>query len=287
MKKLLFLLLILLSSTVFATNAFAIYITGGDAASQADADDILDIVFVFDTSGSMLDEIGALLPQMENIVNNLDCPDCDVWVRATLVAIDYDYTSLFNDGNAATPDTTAAIVAANGGTAAANFTEDNAPAVLDMINNYNWNNDATASQDYYRAVVTIGDEGTEEGYPVNFADWVAADAANQAAFDNDVMVFSVLGTPYYTNPTEVARRDAVFTALAVGGSAYGFDLEDTGGTVTHTTSNTIEADIEAIICTAATGGTGGDPVPEPATMFLLGTGIVGLAGASRKKMLKK
>ena len=68
-----------------------------------------------------------------------------------------------------------------------------------------------------------------------------------------------------------------------GGTGGGYTYGNTGGTFAKTTSSTLEFDIEEIICTAAGGG---DPVPEPATMLLFGTGLVGLVGSRLRKKKK-
>jgi hypothetical protein len=265
-------------------NTFAAFITGGDAGSIEEATSILDIVFVSDTSFSMNDEMTFISTNIQSIVNDIDCPDCDVFIRATLLGIGGTY-GLFNQTtnnyvwNRTTPHT-------NGIT---NHPEDNAPAVTDMVNYYLWDDDSSfaSDQNYYKAIVTIGDEGTQDGYPVNSADWAAAVVANQAAIANEIMVFSLIGTAWPDYSADAPNRNAVFTALAVGGTnPYGPALGNTGGEAYLTTSDTLEADLEAILCRAASGGNT-DPVPEPATIFLLGTGLVGLIGASRKKGIKK
>lgn len=277
MKKGIIVILAMFLLVGFSMNASASYFATGDALNQASADVILDIVFVADTSGSMSDELNAISNSVYNIVDNLDCPDCDAWVRASFMNINGYSSGYFNTS-------VTNLVTSQGGTPVSNHQEDNGPAVTDLVNWYNWNDDSTADQDYYMAIVTIGDEGTQDGYPSNQADWDAAYVANQAAIADDIMVFSLVGTVYY--PSDQVNRDAVFLAMAEGGTGGGYTFGDTGGLAIFTTSNTLETDLENIICTAAGGGDD-NPVPEPATLLLLGSGIMGFFGFNRKKLFKK
>lgn len=265
MKKF-FLMTLLVCVLALPSVSKASTIIGGDAASQAAADDILDIIFLIDTSGSMSDDIAAIGNVAKSVIENLECPQCDVWVRATFAGIASPSGAIFNQ----------AFTGPN-----VNSSEDNGGAALDAVKSASgtwWVNDATATQDYYRAVVTIGDEGTDNGQPVNQADWDIAYKANQAAIAEKVFLFS-----WVTNDPFAGVVD-LFQTMAMGGAGGGYTFGYAGGGFINDAAGTgnVADTLEQIICTAGSGG-GGNVIPEPATLLMFGTGLAGLAAVGRRR----
>lgn len=221
-------------------------LNGGDAATATSADVFLDIVFAIDTSGSMDDEASSISTNVGNAITNLACPTIDVWARARFLGIQGTFGGTLFDESATT------VLSSAGDSVTINNSEDCGPVVTDFSTATNfWQGPAQAGQTYVKAVVTIGDEGLENGEPVLQDDYNAGKAANDAAIANSVVVFSIIGNFPSSGVPEL------FTALAEGGATLGGHVfNDTGGFAIESTDPELQAQLEAVFCSAAITGLG-------------------------------
>lgn len=242
-------------------------LTGGNASIN-DAESILDIVFAIDTSGSMYDDINAIGSAAQGVITNLNCKN-DVYVRARFTGITGQRGSVFDENMRSI-----LLGYTSAGNLTMNHSEDNGPVVTDTVLYYPWHDfvPGGSTANLYKAVVTIGDEGTDNGYPVNQDDWDAAVLANSTAIANNTFLFSwVTDDPY-------SGVEYLFETMATGGSApspYTGTCGDTGGAYVKQGSGdsaAIEAALQNIICTA---GGGGSQTPVPAPLALIGLGVLG------------
>lgn len=240
MKKL------ILATTLLAFSplSYAATVSGGDAANQAAADAVVDIVFAIDTSGSMSDEAAIISGSIDTAISTLACPDIDVWVNARLTGLRCTWNGTLFDERSET------VLAGVGAATTINSSEDNGPVVLDFstANTAYYSTIVGAGQGYAKAIVTIGDEGLEEGAPVTQADYDIGKTANDAAIANNIIVFSLLG-----NSPSPGASD-VFQALAEGGMTLGgHTFADTGGSFTTTTAATPFVEVlQNVFCQAGT-----------------------------------
>lgn len=242
----------LAAGSLAVSGVQAASLTGGNASGPTTATTLVDIVFAIDTSGSMGGSATAISNAAAAAITNLNCPQ-PVWARARFLGIQGTWTGTVFDEVAGT------VITGAGGPVPPpmihNSSEDNAPVILDLIRTPAlFPGPAVAGQRYFKGIVTIGDEGLENGSPVDQADYVAGKAANDLAIASSTLIFSIIA-----NPGSVAGAVQAFTVLAEGGVLGGLTFANTGGFALQAGSSTnFQTELQRIICQTAGGG-GGTP----------------------------
>lgn len=245
---------VLVASSLAVSGVQAASLTGGNASGPTTAATLVDILFAIDTSGSMGADATLISNAAASAITNLSCPE-PVWARARFMGIRGTWSGTVFD------ETSDTVITGAGGTVTHDSSEDNAPVVTNLIATPAlFAGPAVGGQRYFKGIVTIGDEGLENGSPVDQADYDAGKTANAAAIASNTLIFSII-----SNPGQYAGAIEAFTALAEGNATLGgHQFFQTGGFALQVGSSTnFQTELQRIICQTAGGGTPTGPVDVP------------------------
>ncbi len=116
------------------------------------------------------------------------------------------------------------------------------------------------------------------GAPGRFINSVSLTFTGPAGVTFDDSAFFA-NVPAFLNPGQTTGIVAFFDAivdLTVAAGTYTGTLSVLGGDTAEANNNLATQDFSLVVTTA-------DPIPEPATMALLGTGLIGAAAAQRRR----
>lgn len=243
--------------------------------AQLHAASFADMVFVVDQSGSMYDEFRWI----SNSLRQIDAMVQSRGITANYGIAGYEYFSgtqngLFGERNA-WADVPAEIetIIAEANWAAQNVyggIERSYHAASWAADNFSW-----TGGDYAKVMVLITDEDVDMGNLYSYNGKRGELALKDKMTDNDILLNVITNSCFNTFWDDAAFSKGDYIGL--------FDLNFLRENPGEFTADFTQAKINEIIEHQPVQAT---PTPEPGTLFLLGSGLIGIGAASRKRSRK-